>query len=218
MIPAYNRLGFPATYAHGHNRKGERGRKHSPETLAKITAANRANGEKHRGPNHPQWKGGISDLRNRFRDPRYKVWHLAVLARDNYTCQHCHRQFKPRTPHLAAHHLKGYTEYPELRYDLENGLCLCGECHMAVHGKHYRVKAMPLCACGCGKQVLGYKKDGTPATYLLGHNALKGRKATPEAREAMRLSHLGKQYSDTHRAAQRARRARERLARQASST
>ena len=59
-------------------------------------------------------------------------WRTAVFARDNYTCQRCSQ----RGGHLNAHHIKGWTRYPEFRFDLDNGLTLCGPCHVAWHQEH----------------------------------------------------------------------------------
>jgi hypothetical protein len=37
---------------------------------------------------------------------------------------------------LEAHHLKSYAEYPELRYDVENGVTLCSYHHQyEVHDR-----------------------------------------------------------------------------------
>lgn len=61
--------------------------------------------------------------------PEYRIWRTAVFVRDDYTCQACLR----RGGRLHAHHVLLFSEYPELRLDLENGLTLCILCHDKIH-------------------------------------------------------------------------------------
>ena len=59
----------------------------------------------------------------------YKEWRLAVFKRDNYKCCCCNKTGKK----LNAHHIKRWSEYPSLRYDIDNGITLCESCHKAIH-------------------------------------------------------------------------------------
>lgn len=52
------------------------------------------------------------------------VWKKAVFKRDNYTCQVC-----GSTERLEAHHIKEKCNFPELQYEVSNGICLCHSCH-----------------------------------------------------------------------------------------
>ena len=72
------------------------------------------------------WKGGITPINDRIRHtPRYRKWRIAVFERDDYTCIFCHQ----RGGRLQADHIKPFSLFPELRFELLNGRTLCMECH-----------------------------------------------------------------------------------------
>ena len=62
----------------------------------------------------------------------YKEWRNNVFERDNFTCQNCGM----RGNVLHPHHIKSYTNFPSLRYDVNNGITLCVNCHHIVHWGH----------------------------------------------------------------------------------
>lgn len=71
------------------------------------------------------WQGGkVKESKLRRSSVEYKEWRTAVFKRDNYTCQRCGGK-----RNIEAHHLKECSRYPELIYDVDNGLTLCHECH-----------------------------------------------------------------------------------------
>jgi 5-methylcytosine-specific restriction endonuclease McrA len=66
-----------------------------------------------------------------------KDWRKDVFRRDDYTCQECgirNQKGLGVTVRLEAHHIKSWKEYPELRYDINNGITLCKSCHRELHG------------------------------------------------------------------------------------
>jgi 5-methylcytosine-specific restriction endonuclease McrA len=75
-----------------------------------------------RGENAPNWKGGVS---NRTQDA--KNWAAAVILRDEF-CQECGAD-----TNLQAHHIESWGSAPDKRYDLDNGITLCGKCHSRKH-------------------------------------------------------------------------------------
>lgn len=56
----------------------------------------------------------------------YKEWKRKIFERDNYTCQCCGKH----GGNLNAHHLYNFSEYKDLRYDINNGITLCEKCHL----------------------------------------------------------------------------------------
>lgn len=84
------------------------------------------------GENSSNWKGGFTKILHTWRhNSRHNQWRNQVLMRDNCTCQMCGYQKE-----LHAHHIKLLSEYPELRFDINNGLTLCKPCHFGeVHGR-----------------------------------------------------------------------------------
>lgn len=83
--------------------------------------------KKFRGENHYNWQGGISSDRDAIkRSKEYIEWRNKVYERDNYTCQAC-GDSKGRNLH--AHHIENYSSNPDKRFDINNGITLCNDCH-----------------------------------------------------------------------------------------
>ena len=78
------------------------------------------------------WKGGYSQKRPYYNSIKYKDWRKKVFKRDKFTCQGCkiknHRGLG-KSIKLEAHHIKSWKDFPELRFDINNGLTLCVSCH-----------------------------------------------------------------------------------------
>lgn len=64
-----------------------------------------------------------------WNDPDYKAWRLAVYKRDCWTCQFPGCGRKGVKAKLQAHHIKRWADFPELRFQLSNGITLCRRCH-----------------------------------------------------------------------------------------
>lgn len=61
-------------------------------------------------------------------------WRLAVFERDKYTCQLCDKKSgNGKKVVLNAHHIEEFAENEATRYDVDNGITLCVECHTLQH-------------------------------------------------------------------------------------
>lgn len=95
--------------------KGITGRKHTIETVLKIS-----------GANCHFWRGGVTTENEKQRKSyQYKLWRTYVFERDDYTCQSC----GCRGGKLCADHIKPFSLFPDLRTDVDNGRTLCHTCH-----------------------------------------------------------------------------------------
>lgn len=101
------------------------GRKHSPESIAKMTGVkfseerrNNISGEK----SHC-WKGGVS-----FEpySPKFNVrLKEKIRKRDQYRCQECFRHQSELNRKLSVHHI----DFNKKNCDENNLISLCGSCH-----------------------------------------------------------------------------------------
>ena len=75
--------------------------------------------------------------RRDYSDPIYKEFRLSVLKRDKFSCQMCKKKGKSNKLHV--HHIMKWSSASSLRYDIDNGITLCSDCHNLVTGKesHY---------------------------------------------------------------------------------
>lgn len=93
--------------------------------------------EVNKGKSHYNYNPNVTDTQ-RLKD-RYEIgsedrrrWRRSVYIRDDYTCQKCYK----RSGTLNAHHLDGYNWHKEGRYDVNNGITLCSQCHIEFHKKY----------------------------------------------------------------------------------
>lgn len=73
--------------------------------------------------NHQNWQGGQSERMA----PGYSGWRRKVLKRDRGFCRLCHSTTK-----IEVHHIKKFSQYPEIRWEVNNGISLCEDCHKLV--------------------------------------------------------------------------------------
>lgn len=81
-----------------------------------------------RGENCHLWKGGITDKNKKIRTSiEFKVWRETIFKRDKFLCQmpECSNSEK----YLQAHHIRKFSDYEDLRLDINNGITLCKDCH-----------------------------------------------------------------------------------------
>lgn len=103
-----------------------KGHRLSDEAKKKISEANS-------GSKNGQWKGGVFvENHNARHTYEYRLWRKTVLERDK-KCVWC----KSETM-LEVDHIKSFSEYPELRLEIENGRVLCHTCHKKTY--NYRRK------------------------------------------------------------------------------
>lgn len=78
-----------------------------------------------------EWNGFLTKKNTRIRNSKeYKEWTKSVFKRDNYTCQCCgNRSSKGNPVYLNAHHKENFADNHDLRFNLDNGITLCKECH-----------------------------------------------------------------------------------------
>lgn len=88
------------------------------------------------GKYHWNWRGGITDKNHKIRcSIKYKEWRTKILQRDKFSCVMCgYRSHKRKD--IRVDHIKPFSLYPELRFDINNGRTLCIPCDIR-HGWSY---------------------------------------------------------------------------------
>lgn len=111
-----------------------------PEQREHLSKVMRSSPNLVRGTAHHAYKDGQYERRkNLRRSVEYADWRKAIFTRDNFTCQDCGDN---RGGNLQAHHIKGFAEHAESRFDVDNGITLCQTCHERRH-----LKPAPLAKC-----------------------------------------------------------------------
>lgn len=82
------------------------------------------------GEKAANWRGGRVSENQRIRhSEEFRQWREAVFIRDNWTCQ----KYGGRGRRLQAHHILNFSTYPELRFDVGNGVTLSVRAHREFH-------------------------------------------------------------------------------------
>lgn len=85
--------------------------------------------EKMSGPNNPKWvieRGRLIKGDRILNDPLQQWWSRSIKNRDNWKCRISNENCSGK---LEAHHILPWSEFPELRYQLNNGITLCHAHH-----------------------------------------------------------------------------------------
>jgi hypothetical protein len=78
-----------------------------------------------RGEKHPRWVEDRSKVRIKRKEMsrfEYKNWMKDVKKRDNHMCCISNKDCNGR---LEVHHILNWKDFPELRYEVNNGITLC---------------------------------------------------------------------------------------------
>lgn len=87
------------------------------------------------GVKNPRWNPNLTEeerMKNNKdkRDSKYYYWRRKVYERDLFTCQITGEKSKGN---IVAHHLNGYDNFEEERFDLDNGITLKDDIHKLFH-------------------------------------------------------------------------------------
>ena len=92
--------------------------------------------QRNKGKKGSGWRGGITPKNILIRSGiEYRLWRESVFARDNWTCQRYHI----KGGRLHPHHIKNFSQYPELRFAIDNGITLSEKAHKEFH-KEYGIR------------------------------------------------------------------------------
>lgn len=121
------------SFTEEHKRKiglANKGKKMSEEARLKMSKAKLG---KYVGPKNPAYKIDRSQLAKKQmrNDVAYQDWRKQVWNRDKFKCRIADRNCSGR---IEAHHILAWSKYPELRYQINNGITLC-------HAHHPRKRA-----------------------------------------------------------------------------
>lgn len=108
---------------------GHTGKKHTEEW--KVHMSSLLKGRKYpnmQGENHPNWilDRSLVKRRQERNNPEYKLWRKKVWNRDRFKCLISNQDCEGK---IEAHHILGWSNYPELRYEVNNGITLCHAHH-----------------------------------------------------------------------------------------
>lgn len=83
--------------------------------------------ELHKGEKAWNWIHDRSKLKKynghkERRSPLYREWRKNIWLRDNFKCKMDNPECKGR---IEAHHILSFSKFPELRYQINNGITLC---------------------------------------------------------------------------------------------
>ncbi len=89
-----------------------------------------------KGKNNPNYNLLLTDEKRKIgrNYKEYREWNLKVKIKANFCCDICEKIEKG----MVAHHLESYQFNENLRTNIDNGVCLCKQCHLLFHNKYSR--------------------------------------------------------------------------------
>lgn len=85
------------------------------------------------GENSWRWNPDREEILRLRNSKEYLTWREAIYIKGDFKCSCCK---DTKGGNLNAHHLKSFTRFPELRFDVNNGVILCEECHKEFHSTY----------------------------------------------------------------------------------
>ena len=131
----------------------------SPDAFLRGSHCNKCGTEKRSGKNHYKYNFALTDEDRMARDMQngeIRKWRDKVYLRDDYVCQVCGQ----KGCKLNAHHLNSWDYYENERFNVDNGITLCENCHRKFHkeyGYGHNTK----------KQFILYLKENKTLTSIL---------------------------------------------------
>lgn len=127
--------------------KSKIGKKLSEETKIKLKQKARRGinhhffGRKNNRELNPRWIKDRTLLKDDHKDrwgQLHKEWSNSVKKRDDWKCQIADNKCNGK---LEAHHILGWKDNPELRYDINNGISLCHAHHPRKRAEEKRLES-----------------------------------------------------------------------------
>ena len=82
------------------------------------------------GAKNNYWKGGITPINAKIRtSAEYLFWRKSCMVRDDFTDQ----KTGISGGYLEVHHINNFADFPELRFDINNGITLSRTSHREFH-------------------------------------------------------------------------------------
>lgn len=114
----------------------------------------------------------MNDERN-WNDPQYKAWRLSVYRRDKFCCQMPGCKQKGFKAKIQAHHIKTWAAFPELRFQMTNGITLCKLCHQKIGTQEQSYEPLFMSIVSKKNNVSVSQKE-QPKTSLMGKRLMYG--------------------------------------------
>lgn len=120
------------------------GKTQSCGCLSRELSSERMSGENHpfwgiKGEKHFKYNPNLTDEEREDKRDTVENYHFRkqTLERDDYTCQCCgNRSAKGNKVILNVHHLSNYATDKDNRYNIDNAITLCEECHKKFHKEY----------------------------------------------------------------------------------